>query len=278
MRRMTLGRLDSRLPSRTWGTAFVFLVAAAWSAPCAAQELGPSLQSGADTPELTPQALVPDAPATLKPHVVRLWEAAIVAGGVGALLADDRHVLHEVREHPTSGAAHVADVFRLAGDIKAYTVLSLGTLGAGLLAKDAGITRTGTQLAASGALAAASFGLLKVVTGRSRPNVGSGAYEFHPFAGAGSFPSGHSAMAFALATTLGDASHATWVTAGLYVIATGTAWSRVYDERHWPSDVFLGAALGVTSAKLVNGRWRLFGLRSPGFLVSPSGAGLQIGF
>ena len=275
MRRMTLGRPDSRLAARTWGAVFVFLVAAAWSAPCAAQELSPSLLSGADTLEVTPRALVP---ATLKPHVVRLWEAAIVAGGVGALLADDRHVLHEVREHPTSGAADVADVFRLAGDIKAYTALSLGTLGAGLLAKDAGITRTGAQLAASGALAVASFGLLKVVTGRSRPNVGSGAYEFHPFAGGGSFPSGHSAMAFALATTLGDASHSTWVTAGLYVIATGTAWSRVYDERHWPSDVLLGAALGVTSAKLVNGRWRLFGLRSPGFLVSPGGAGLQIGF
>jgi membrane-associated phospholipid phosphatase len=213
-----------------------------------------------------------------RPHQVHWWEAAAVAGGVGALLADDRHVLHDAREHPTSSAADVADAFRQAGDIKVYSVLSLGTLGVGLLSKDAGITRTGAQLAASGALAAASFGLLKVVTGRSRPDAGEGAYDFHPFGGGGSFPSGHSAMAFALATTLGDASHSTWVTAGLYVIATGTAWSRVYDERHWPSDVFLGAALGVTSAKFVNGRWHLFGLRSPGFLVTPGGAGLQMSF
>jgi membrane-associated phospholipid phosphatase len=210
--------------------------------------------------------------------VVRWWEAAAVAGGAAALLADDRHVLHDVREHPTTGAADAADVFRQVGDIKVYTAITLGTLGAGLLAKDAGIIRTGAQLGASGALAAASFGLLKVAAGRSRPDAGQGAYAFHPFSGGGSFTSGHSAMAFALATTLGDASHSTWVTAGLYLIATGTAWSRVYDERHWPSDVFLGAAIGVTSAKLVNGRWRIVGLRSPDFLVTPRRAGLRASF
>jgi membrane-associated phospholipid phosphatase len=276
MRRTTLGP-SSRLASRTWRAAFALMVTAVWSTPCAAQELSTS-PSAAEAARDTLPAPLTLPRAAFQPHVVRWWEAAAVAGGVGALLADDRHVLHDVREHPTSGAADVADVFRPAGDIKVYTALTLGTLGVGLLSKDAGITRTGAQLAASGALAAASFGLLKVATGRSRPDVGQGAYEFHPFAGGGSFPSGHAAMAFALATTLGDASHSTWVTAGLYVIATGTAWSRVYDERHWPSDVFLGAALGVTSAKLVNGRWRLFGLRSPGFLVSPTGAGLQMSF
>ena len=263
---------------RTWRAAFALLVAGGGSAPCAAQELRASLLPSADTTPGTPHAPLTQPPATVRPYVVRWWEAAAVAGGVGALLADDRHVAHDVREHPTSGAADVASVFRQAGDIKVYTALTLGTLGAGLLAKDVGITRTGAQLAASGALAAASFGLLKVATGRSRPDARKGTYDFHPFAGGGSFPSGHAAMAFALATTLGDASHSTWVTAGLYVIATGTAWSRVYDERHWPSDVFLGAALGVTSAKLVNGRWRIFGLRSPGFLVSPAGAGLQVSF
>jgi membrane-associated phospholipid phosphatase len=248
-----------------------------WSAPAAAQQLSPSLVPSADTLKGTLNA-PRIRPTALQPYVVRWWEAAAVAGGVGALLADDSHVLHDVREHPTSGASDVASVFRQAGDVKVYTALTLGTLGAGLLSNNEGITRTGAQLAVSGALASASFGLLKVVAGRSRPDAGEGAYDFHPFSGGGSFASGHSALAFALATTLGDASHSTWVRAGLYVVAAGTAWSRVYDERHWPSDVLLGAALGVTSAKLVSGRWQIFGLRSPGFLVSPGRAGLQVGF
>jgi len=256
----------------------ILLIAAVWSAPCAAQELQPSLWPSADTALGTRHAPLTQPPATVRPYVVRWWEAAAVVGGVGALLADDRHVAHDVREHPTDGAADFASAFRKAGDVKVYTALTLGTLGVGLLAKDAGISRTGAQLAASGVLAAASVGLLKVATGRSRPDARQGTYDFHPFSGGGSFPSGHAAIAFALATTLGDASHSTWVTGGLYLIATGTAWSRVYDERHWPSDVFLGAALGVTSAKLINGRWRIFGLRSPGFLVSPARAGLQVSF
>jgi membrane-associated phospholipid phosphatase len=262
----------------TWGAVLALFITTAPSGPCAGQQLTTTLAASADTAPGAPPTVLPIPGSDFRPHAVHWWEAAAVGGGVAALLADDRHVLHDVREHPTSGAADVADVFRQAGDIKVYTALTVGTLGLGLLAKDAGITRTGGQLAASGVLAAASFGLLKVVTGRSRPDAGQGTYDFHPFSGGGSFPSGHSALAFALATTLGDASHSTWVTAGLYVIASGTAWSRVYDQRHWPSDVFLGAALGITSAKLVNGRWRLFGVRAPGFLVTPRGAGLQMRF
>jgi membrane-associated phospholipid phosphatase len=36
-----------------------------------------------------------------------------------------------------------------------------------------------------------------------------------------------------------------------YAFATGTAWSRVYDNKHWPSDVFIGAALGYAIGKTV---------------------------
>ena len=265
-------RMMSGLRNRAWVGLFVLLLAALESAPCAGQGLGTAVPLGADTTGVASQG------GRASPHVVHWWEIAAVAGGVGLVMADDRNVSHELEEHPTKEADDIASLFRHPGDAKVYTALALGTLGTGLLTKDRGITRMAAQLAASGALAAASFGLLKVITGRSRPDVGDGTYEFHPFSGGGSFPSGHSAMAFALATTLGDASHSPWVTAGLYTIAAGTAWSRVYDGRHWPSDVVLGAALGVTSAKLVNGRWRIFGFRSPGFLVTSRGPGMQVSF
>jgi membrane-associated phospholipid phosphatase len=254
------------------------LITAASTPPVAAQVLTPAPLASVDTARSSALAL-PILPRTGSvPHAVRWWEAAAVVGGVGALLADDSHLLEEVRGHPTNPTGDLAVVLRQAGDFKVYSALTLAALGTGLLAGNPAITRTGAQLAASGALAGVSFGLLKVVTGRARPSTGEGAYRFEPFGGDGSFPSGHTTMAFALATTLGDASHHPWVTAGLYTIAAGTAWSRVYDARHWPSDVFLGAAIGITAAKLVNGRWRLFGLKSPSFLVSPQGAGLQLSF
>ena len=78
----------------------------------------------------------------------------------------------------------------------------------------------------------------------------------------------------ALATALADDIHRPWATVGLYTLATGVGWSRVNDNRHWLSDVAGGALVGITSAKLVNGRWRIFGLRPPSVLLGPGHAGL----
>ena len=66
-------------------------------------------------------------------------------------------------------------------------------------------------------------------------------------------PSGHTSSAFGFAASLADDVHPLWAKIGLYTLATGTAWSRVYDNKHWTSDVVFGALVGITSAKLVNG-------------------------
>jgi membrane-associated phospholipid phosphatase len=58
----------------------------------------------------------------------------------------------------------------------------------------------------------------------------------------------------------------------LFTLASGTAFSRINDNRHWLSDAGVGALLGVTMAKLASGRWQMFGLRPPGFLLTPRGA------
>jgi membrane-associated phospholipid phosphatase len=108
-----------------------------------------------------------------------------------------------------------------------------------------------------------------------------GAFNFHPFtslkdsAGVetrGSMPSGHTVAAFAVATSLADDIDRPVVDVLLYTVAAGAGWSRIYDNRHWLSDAALGAALGYTTAKVVNGQWRIFGWRPPTFLVTPTGA------
>jgi undecaprenyl-diphosphatase len=75
----------------------------------------------------------------------------------------------------------------------------------------------------------------------------------------GSFPSGHSATAFACATVIAWASPRLAVPA--FALAALVAWSRVYVGVHWPLDVLGGAALGVLVAiallKLVATRPRL---------------------
>jgi membrane-associated phospholipid phosphatase len=70
--------------------------------------------------------------------------------------------------------------------------------------------------------------------------------------GFGSFPSGHAAAAFAVATVFAERyrSHrwAPWVAYGL---AGVIALSRVSGQAHFPSDVFLGAALGTSISHFV---------------------------
>lgn len=63
-----------------------------------------------------------------------------------------------------------------------------------------------------------------------------------------SFPSGHSAAAFAFATGVGDVMPAAAIP--LRALAVAVAYSRVHTGVHYPGDVIVGALSGVTLAEL----------------------------
>lgn len=104
---------------------------------------------------------------------------------------------------------------------------------------------------------AVTYGL-KYVVGRQRP------YERYPdrvhpysYENSPSFPSGHTATAFALATSL-SVKYPKW-----YVIAPSALWacsvgvSRMNEGVHYPSDVLAGAAIGagLAVANVYINRW-----------------------
>ncbi len=63
-----------------------------------------------------------------------------------------------------------------------------------------------------------------------------------------SFPSMHTSVAFATATSLSIQYKKWYVVAPAYVWAAGVAYSRLYLGEHYPSDVLAGATLGAGSA------------------------------
>ena len=136
--------------------------------------------------------------------------------------------------------------------------------GAVPVAWGASALRDGDDFAAAYRLTVAqggTYGLvlgLKHLVGRPRPFVTralvSRASRYGPSQGEQyqSFPTGHAALSAAIVTSVG-LTHPRW-----YVLGPGAAWaagvslSRLYLGVHYPSDVIVGAALGVGVSVLVH--------------------------
>jgi membrane-associated phospholipid phosphatase len=67
-----------------------------------------------------------------------------------------------------------------------------------------------------------------------------------------SFPSGHSAMAFGIATSASLSYPEWYVVVPAMTWATATALARVWHGMHYPTDIAVGAALGVGTAVAVH--------------------------
>ncbi len=234
--------------------------------------------------EIQPAAVLESSRASLapgqprRPAVVR-WHHGLGALGVLALVSlTDESLREELQAHRSEGRDDVARVFKRMGEPTVYVLPALGTIAAGAIVGDDRVTRAGGRITAGLLTAGLVTNLLKPAVGRRRPSDSDDAFAFDPLSNRDAWPSGHTAMAFALATSLGDELHFTPATVLLYGAAGLTSWSRLNDNRHWGSDVLAGALVGITSAKLMNGRWRVFGISAPRFLLEPRGVGVGMRF
>lgn len=71
--------------------------------------------------------------------------------------------------------------------------------------------------------------------------------------GMNTMPSGHTAQAFVAAAILDKEYHDTspWISVGGYAVATTTALGRMVNNKHWISDVLIGAGIGIFSTQIV---------------------------
>jgi hypothetical protein len=153
-----------------------------------------------------------------------------------------------------------------------YEGVTLGALGTyGLIFKKERMITT-TLLATQAYITGAAVGtLVKMITARQRPDyfktdTVSATATFHgPFGGYkgptynSSFPSGHATVAFAAATVFAMQYRDKPVVPILaYSAASLISVSRVTENKHWATDVLVGAALGYFSGKKVVGNYRRY--------------------
>jgi undecaprenyl-diphosphatase len=104
------------------------------------------------------------------------------------------------------------------------------------------------EVAAGIAISAAATTVLKAIVNRPRPYVTYSDIYPDQIDNSSSFPSGHSSVAFATATSLTLITKKWYVAVPAYVWACGVGYSRMYLGQHYPSDVAAGAVVGVASA------------------------------
>lgn len=138
-------------------------------------------------------------------------------------------------DHPLF-AAHADDYLKFAPSIAMYGLDLVGVKG-----KNGAIDQTAMVLITT-AITTTVVTNLKKLTHRLRPNR----------VGYSSFPSGHTATAFAAAELLNkEFKDATpWIGYGGYAVATATGILRMYNNMHWVSDIVAGAGFGILSTKL----------------------------
>lgn len=170
-----------------------------------------------------------------------LWLSAGACLAVASTAVEDPDA--EARTLDRWSIDPVLDAGNVYGSNQFMGPAALVLMGAGYATGSSRVTEFGWDVAASVGYAQLMTGTLKVAVDRTRPN--GDRY---------SFPSGHAASAFAVASV----AHAHWgakVGAIMYVAAAGVAAGRLEDNFHYLSDVIFGAAVGVASGRgVVRGR------------------------
>lgn len=177
-----------------------------------------------------------------------------VTGLTAGLIVADPHVMPYFQTH-AGNLDDVNDVFDTSLTTAAAIAIPATLLATGYARHDQYAVNTALLAGEAYADSAIVDLAIKAVTRRERPVDVPYGGSFHntffsggksPFKGS-AFPSGHAAGVFSIATVVSYRyRHHRWVPWVVYGFATVVSLSRVSTLAHFPSDVFLGAALGYT--------------------------------
>ena len=135
-------------------------------------------------------------------------------------------------------------------------MLTGGVYLTGLILKDPKLRRTGVLLVASATSAGFLQQVLKSAIGRARPSSGLGKATFNPLWPGDndfhSFPSGHSILAFTNAYAIAKQFRNPWLKAGIYTVGLVPGISRLWEGKHWLSDVVFSVGISIFTVEAID--------------------------
>lgn len=208
------------------------------------------------------------------------WGTLAAVGATGMAYLYDTKVRDRLQGARSDRLDKAADVGSLVGNPFLHLGVAAVFYGGGIVADSPRYKELGEMMGESLILADAATLILKEATGRARPLTGNGKGEFRPFgfrSDYDSFPSMHTASSFALASVVSATTDSVLTRFAAYGAATFVGFSRLYQNKHWASDVVLAAAIGELCGRVVT-RYHATRSRSVSIvpLVNGESAGLAL--
>jgi membrane-associated phospholipid phosphatase len=174
-----------------------------------------------------------------------------ISASIGVVMVFDEDIGHAIRHARTDALTNILDNVQPFGN--EYAIGIVGTFYLwGEIFKDPRAKATALDSIAASAIASGLIvNTTKYLVGRARPTDAKGAYDFEPFSGHDSFMSGHTTEAFTLASVISEHYDYPWVKVSVYALAGTVGYARLNNNRHWTSDVLVGAVVGTYVGKTV---------------------------
>ncbi len=173
----------------------------------------------------------------------------LTTGGTVLLFSVDKGVKHFALRNQTKLNDNIFNMDSYHGNYYSLFMAS-GIYGYGSLAGNSKIRKIGLHAIEAYLYSSAITGTIKLLLGRRRPYSGESQLFFKPYQPTNSkyrsLPSGHTTVSFAVSTVIAKSVDNIFWKTFWYGSAGLVAISRIYHNRHWLSDVFLGSTIGYT--------------------------------
>ncbi len=186
-------------------------------------------------------------PLTWKPASWQNFGLGLVIEGTLLAVDNSIHLWMKDIQNSSPDLINAARFFSRLGNPSTLTGITLGGYLLGTLIPSKKTRQTFLLVAETLLITEIYVQILKTVSGRARPFTEEGPFSFHPFSfrySWTSFPSGHSAVAWALAGSISNISDDSFLRTSVFILASAVSISRTVLDRHFASDIFAGSLLG----------------------------------